>query len=258
MPLPRLLPNVPQTLLDAQQDGDAGAPSILLPSDLNIQAREVIRNYGNTPTPLPRIPSVRLGFNNWPLPGRGQLHPIDFITIMGVDLPLAEMPSGGLSLDIDKRKEPGSDYSRYVSQGKDSETIKIKILLFRDEWTGKDWWDNWGLIKDRLIAEKFDKRNAVSVAHPFLQLDGIDSILFTKRPLYEHDKGLMFTVALEGRDIRYTRGLGSGKKTGGKSKTVTQDPSLSTRSGSAAPASSGNIKTPAGKAANKPGGVKRT
>ena len=151
----------------------------------------------------------------------------------------AKSIDGAMTLDLDKRKEPGSDHSSYVSQGKDSDPVRITIQLFRDTTTGMNWWENFNEVKDRLIAAKADKRNAAPVFHPMLKFMGVEFLLFTKVGLPRRVRGQIWEVDLEGRDIRFTRIGGGGS---GKSKVVEQAKGLQSRSESAAPQAKKNVQ----------------
>lgn len=161
----------------------------------------------------------------WAPPGSYALHPLDFITIGGVDLPLAQMPRGGDELDVSHRKAPGSNHATLVSHGKKTSPIQIRLRLFRDEslgyregvLVGTDWWLEWDRIEPFLIAKSLSKQNAVPVRYPTLTRRGCDAIVFTKVEDPQHEKGLFFTVDLEGYDVRTVH---SGD---GKSKKVTRE-----------------------------------
>jgi len=247
---PRGVPGVSEFLLLQEQNGVGDEAQVVLPSELNIRARQAVQNRV-TARKLPRIGGDPPTFGNWTLPGEG-IHPLDAITILGVQLPLAKSIEGAMTLDLDKRKEPGSDYSSYVSQGKDSDPIRITIQLFRDTATGMNWWENFTEVKDRLIAAKASKRDAVPVFHPILKYLGIESILFIKVGFPKKVRGQIWEVDLEGRDIRFTR-LGGGGS-GGKSKVVEQAKGVQSRSESAAPQAKKNVVY----GPPKPGGIKRT
>lgn len=163
----------------------------------------------------------------FPRPGEG-LHELDRITILGVTLPIDGLPQGGTVLEIDKKKDSGSDGSTYVSQGLDADPIKITVLLFRDSRTGADWFAEWDKIRDRLIARNLSKRNAIPVYHPVLHMEGVDSLLFVRKSFPQRRSGLFFAVELEARDPRRV------KSGGGKSKKVEQDRTLVSRRGTAA------------------------
>ena len=152
-------------------------------------------------------------------------------------MPLESPIEYGMELDIEKRKEPGSDYSSYVSHGIDAPPIRISLKLFRDLSSGKDWIKEYLSIKDRLIARFLSRRNAVPVYHPFLDLYGINSIVFVKDSGFRHTRGHFFTVTLEGFNPKALR-IGSG----GASRSVPNDPGLA----KLAPAKqkAENVKTP--------------
>jgi len=116
----------------------------------------------------------------FPLPGTANLYVLDRVQILSAILPLESPIEYGLELDIEKRKEPGSDYSSYVSHGIDATPIRISLKLFRDLTSGKDWIKEYLSIKDRLIARFLSRHNAVSVYHPFLDLYGINEVVFVK------------------------------------------------------------------------------
>ena len=179
-----------------EQNGVGDEAQVVLPSALNIEARMALRAPA-TSRKLPRLGGDIPQIGNWTLPGQG-IHPLDCIFILGVQLPLAKSIDGAMTLDLDKRKEPGSDYSSYVSQGKDSDPLRITIQLFRDTTTGMNWWENFAEVKDRLIAAKADKRNAAPVFHPILKFMGVEFVLFTKVGIPTRTRGQIYEVALEG------------------------------------------------------------
>jgi len=156
-----------------------------------------------------------MGFNlayytrSFPLPGTATLHPLDRIRILNYSLPLARPIETGLELDIEKRKEPGTDYSSFVSHGIDAIPVKVTLSLFRDLTSGKDWFADYLRIKDKLVAQHLSRRNAVPVYHPFLDLHGINQIVFVKQSIPTHDRGLIFHVTLEGYNPKVLR-IGSG------------------------------------------------
>ena len=173
----------------------------------------------------------------FPLPGTANLYVLDRVQILSAILPLESPIEYGLELDIEKRKEPGSDYSSYVSHGIDATPIRISLKLFRDLTSGKDWIKEYLSIKDRLIARFLSRRNAVPVYHPFLDLYGINSVVFVKDSGIRHTRGHFFTVTLEGFNPKALR-IGSG----GASRSVPNDPGLA----KLAPAKqkAENVKTP--------------
>ena len=173
----------------------------------------------------------------FPLPGTANLYVLDRVQILNAILPLESPIEYGMELDIEKRKEPGSDYSSYVSHGIDATPIRISLKLFRDLSSGKDWIKEYLSIKDRLIARFLSRRNAVSVYHPFLDLYGINSIVFVKDSGFRHSRGHFFTVTLEGFNPKALR-IGSG----GASRSVPNDPGLATRA--TAKQKAENVKTP--------------
>lgn len=173
----------------------------------------------------------------FPLPGTANLYVLDRVQILSAVLPLEAPIDYGLELDIEKRKEPGSDYSSYVSHGIDATSIRISLKLFRDLTSGKDWIKEYLSIKDRLIARFLSRRNAVPVYHPFLDLYGINEIVFVKDSGFRHSRGHFFTVTLEGFNPKALR-IGSG----GASKKVEQDKELTSRA--TAKQSPNNVRTP--------------
>lgn len=180
----------------------------------------------------------------FPLPGTATLYVLDRVNILGVDLPLAGPIEGGLELDIEKRKEPGSDYSSYVSHGIDATPIRIRLLLFRDLTSGKDWFAEYAKVKDRLVGRFLSTRNAVSVYHPLLNEEGINQIVFVKRGMLTQQRGLLFTVTLEGFNPKALR-IGSG----GSSAKVKQDLELTSRA--TARQAAQNVATPSQNQAGK-------
>ena len=173
----------------------------------------------------------------FPLPGTANLYVLDRVQILSAILPLESPIEYGLELDIEKRKEPGSDYSSYVSHGIDATPIRISLKLFRDLTSGKDWIKEYLSIKDRLIARFLSRRNAVPVYHPFLDLYGINSVVFVKDSGIRHTRGHFFTVTLEGFNPKALR-IGSG----GASRSVPQDKELVSKA--TAKQKAENVKTP--------------
>lgn len=173
----------------------------------------------------------------FPLPGTANLYVLDRVQILNAILPLESPIEYGMELDIEKRKEPGSDYSSYVSHGIDATPIRISLKLFRDLTSGKDWIKEYLSIKDRLIARFLSRRNAVPVYHPFLDLYGINSIVFVKDSGFRHSRGHFFTVTLEGFNPKALR-IGSG----GASRSVPQDKELVSKA--TAKQKAENVKTP--------------
>lgn len=156
-----------------------------------------------------------MGFNlayytrSFPLPGTATLHPLDRVRILNYSLPLARPIETGIELDIEKRKEPGSDYSAFVSHGIDAIPVKITLSLFRDLTSGKDWFADYMRIEDKLVSRHLSRRNAIPVYHPFLDMHGINQIVFVKQSIPMHDRGLIFHVTLEGFNPKVLR-IGSG------------------------------------------------
>ena len=202
----------------------------------------------------------------FPLPGTSTLYVLDRINILGVDLPLAGPIEGGLELDIEKRKEPGSDYSTYVSHGIDATPIRIRLLLFRDLISKKDWFAEYAKIKDRLVGRFLSTRNAVPVFHPLLNEENINQIVFVKRSMLTQQRGLLFTVTLEGfnpKSLRIGSGAGgvrfvqdtnttsraSDTDAMGRSKVVSNNPQATTRPTEKQNAQ--NVTTPGQKQAGK-------
>jgi hypothetical protein len=163
-------------------------------------------------------------FQRYPLPGTSSIFVYDRILIRDVQMPLGGPIEGGIELAIEKRKAPGADYSTYVSHGIDATPIRIKLLLFRDIVSGADWFANYDKIRDSLISRQLSKRNSIPVSHPFLNLEGINQIVFTKRSLPTQMFGHIFMVQLEGYNPAQLRVGGSGR--GGSSGRVQQDTTL--------------------------------
>jgi hypothetical protein len=158
---------------------------------------------------------ANLSLYKFPLPGTSKLYGLDVVTIFDTQLPLARPIEAATELDIEKRKAPGSDYSTYVSHGLDSSPIRISLRLFRDITNkqngqeGKDWIAEYEKIRERLISRNLSKRNTVTVYHPFLDMEGINEIIFTKRSSMKQERGMMFVVDLEGFNPKTVR-IGSG------------------------------------------------
>lgn len=143
--------------------------------------------------------------SRYPLPGTANLYFLDRVRILNYTLPLGRPIETGIELDIEKRKEPGSDYSAFVSHGVDAVPVRITLALFKDLTSGKDWMADFLRIQDRLVARSLSKRNGVPVFHPFLDLYGINEIVFTKKSLPMPDRGQVFHVTLEGYNTRVLR-----------------------------------------------------
>lgn len=166
--------------------------------------------------------------DRWPLPGSGQLHPLDKIQIAGVWLPLAEMPQGSAELDVSERKSPGSNFATFVAHGQKSTPVRIVLLLFRDDtlgWKdgfrqGKDWLAEYRKISASLPAKNLDKASAIPVYYPTLQARGVTSLIFTRVSDLQRAKGQFYTVEMEGRDPRTIRKGSSGSKKIEKRKDV--------------------------------------
>lgn len=189
---------------------------------------------------MPLIPQT----DRWPLPGSGQLHPLDYIVIKNVRLPLAAMPEGAKELDVSERKEPGSDYASFVSHGLKSVPVRISLILFRDQTlgykdgalVGKDWIAEFGKIEKNLIAPKLQKRFAVPVFYHTLHHRGCDSLIFVRQGDPRMVKPGQFSIELEGHDPRTVR-------TGGGSHKVKQTKDFGTRA-NPIPKESKESKTP--------------
>lgn len=143
--------------------------------------------------------------SSYPLPGTATLYILDKVRILNYTLPLARPIETGIEMDIEKRKEPGSDYSAFVSHGIDATPIRITLALFKDLSSGKDWLDDFLRIQDRLVSRNLSRRNGVPVYHPFLNLYGINEVVFTKKSLLTHDRGQIYHVTLEGYNTRVLR-----------------------------------------------------
>ena len=89
----------------------------------------------------------------FPQPGQG-LYEVDRITILGVTLPLAKSPEGALELDVDKKKEPGSDFATYVA-----------LEEHLAPTAGRDWRRWPRALRDPAspAVEDFRRRHAVDV-----------------------------------------------------------------------------------------------
>lgn len=143
--------------------------------------------------------------SSYPLPGTATLYILDKVRILNYTLPLARPIETGIEMDIEKRKEPGSDYSAFVSHGIDATPIRITLALFKDLSSGKDWMDDFLRIQDRLVSRNLSQRNGVPVYHPFLNLYGINEVVFTKKSLPTRDRGQIYHVTLEGYNTRVLR-----------------------------------------------------
>jgi len=154
-----------------------------------------------------------LNLVRWPLPGTSTIAVLDRIEILGVTLPLNAPIDAGTVLDVEKRKQPGSDYSSYVSHGIDTTAISIELLLFKDLTSGRDWYADYERIQPRLVPRFLAQRNAVPVYHPFLNLHKINSIIFTENSIPKRTHGNFFVVYLKGLNPKTLRiGNGSGAK----------------------------------------------
>jgi hypothetical protein len=161
-----------------------------------------------------------LNLVRWPLPGTATIAVLDRIEILGKTLPLNSPIDTGTVLDVEKRKQPGSDYSSYVSHGIDSMPITIELLLFKDLTSGRDWYSDYETIRPQLVPRFLSQRNAVPVYHPFLNLEGINSIIFTERSIPKRSHGNFFVVTLRGYNPKTLR-IGNGR--------ITQDTNLTSR-----------------------------
>lgn len=203
----------------------------------------------------------------FPIPPSSTLYVLDRVTIKGVVLPLDRPIEAGTELDIEKRKSPGSDYSGYVSHGRDSVPIRIALRLWRDVWNKKDWFADYEQIRDSLIPRYLSRRNAIPVFHPFLDIEGINEIVFTKRSIpVPSGRGHFFIVTLEGFNPKTLR-LASATGAGGANAALEQDTSLVTaadregqsrvvernKQAAVAPAARRNTKNYTGPAANNVG-----
>jgi hypothetical protein len=142
------------------------------------------------------------------------------IKILGVWLPLAEMPEYGTGLDVSHRKAKGSDHATLVSHGKLTHPVKIKLRLWRDTTlgykegvrVGKDWFYEWEKIARLLIPEKLEKRGALSVEYPLMAANGCDSVIFTEIGPYHRAGGQFYTIELKGYDPRTVKDNKGSKK----------------------------------------------
>lgn len=166
---------------------------------------------------------------HFPLPGTATLFLLDRITILGYQLPLDRPIEAGVGLDIEKRKAPGADYATYVSHGVDSHPIKIVLRLFKDLSSGKNWFENYDAIKNRLVGKFLSQRNAIPVYHPLLDSEGINSLIFAERTIPTPSQGQFFTVSLSAFNPKTTR-IGSGSGAG--SSRALQDLALTSRGSS--------------------------
>ncbi len=155
-----------------------------------------------------------LNLVRWPLPGTATIAVLDRVEILGKTLPLNSPIDTGTVLDVEKRKQPGSDYSSYVSHGIDTMPITIELLLFKDLTSGRDWYADYESIRAQLVPRFLSQRNAVPVYHPFLNLEGINQIIFTERSIPRRSHGNFFVVTLRGfnpKTLRIGNGNGNAK-----------------------------------------------
>lgn len=147
----------------------------------------------------------------FPTPPSSTLYVLDRVQIKGVTLPLDRPIEASSELDVEKRKAPGSDFATYVSHGRDTTPIRITLRLWRDIWNKKDWFADYEKVRDSILARSLDRRNAVPVFHPFLDIEGINEIIFTKRSMpTPSGRGHFFVVNLEGFNPKELRRGGSG------------------------------------------------
>jgi hypothetical protein len=183
-----------------------------MPPKISIAALAALENAGINPQTSQIVGGSSGGFPSTSTFNPPQeLYSLDQILINGVLLPLAEMPKTSLMLDTDEKKSPGSDFKTYTSKGLEQKPIEIKLLLFRDAWTRKDWFAEWARISQLIPAKKLDKRNGISVFHPVLAEIGIGSILFTERGAIVRERGQIFSVTLRGLDPKRIK-IGGGSK----------------------------------------------
>jgi hypothetical protein len=199
-----------------------------MPPKISIAALAALENAGINPQTSQIVGGSSGGFPSTSTFNPPQeLYSLDQILINGVILPLAEMPKTSLMLDTDEKKSPGSDFKTYTSKGLEQKPIEIKLLLFRDAWTRKDWFAEWARISQLIPAKKLDKRNGISVFHPVLAEIGIGSILFTERGAIVRERGQIFSVTLRGLDPKRIKIGADG------SKKAVQDPELANKQGKA-------------------------
>ncbi len=160
-----------------------------------------------------------LNLVRWPLPGTATIAVLDRIEILGKTLPLAAPIDTGTTLDVEKRKQPGSDYSSYVSHGIDTSPITIELLLFKDLTSGRDWYSDYEEIQPRIVPRFLAQRNAIPVYHPFLNLHKIDHIVFVDQSIPKRTHGNFFVVQLKGFNPKTLR-IGSGASASGVQDTV--------------------------------------
>ncbi len=198
-----------------------------MPPKISIAALAALENAGINPQTSQIVGGSSGGFPSTTLFNPPQeLYSLDQILINGVILPLAEMPKTSIELDLDAKKSPGSDWKTYVSKGREQKPVEIKILLFRDQWTRKDWFAEWARIAPLIPAAKLENRNGVTVYHPILAEMGITSLLFTERGAIVKEKGQIFSVTIKGLDPKRI-------KIGGSKKAVPVKEKLRARAGTA-------------------------
>lgn len=174
---------------------------------------------------------------HFPLPGTATLFVLDRITILNYQLPLDRPIEGGITLDVEKRKQPGSDYSSYVSHGIDTTPIRIVLRLFKDLSSGKNWFENYDAIKNRLVPKFLSQRNAVPVYHPLLDSEGINSLIFIERSIPTPSNGQFFTVSLNAFNPRTLR-IGS---RGSATTRAQNDPAITAREVNQTTVALGNV-----------------
>ena len=198
-----------------------------MPPKISIAALAALENAGINPQTSQIVGGSSGGFPSTTLFNPPQeLYSLDQILINGVILPLAEMPKTSIELDLDAKKSPGSDWKTYVSKGREQKPVEIKILLFRDQWTRKDWFAEWARISPLIPAAKLENRNGVTVYHPILAEMGITLLLFTERGAIVKEKGQIFSVTIKGLDPKRI-------KIGGSKKAVQKKDVLRARAGTA-------------------------
>ena len=152
----------------------------------------------------------------------GIICPWDLICVNRVAIPISGSPEGGTKLDVDKQKPQGQDYAHVIGKGYEGEPVKFTLLLFFDVLSGTNWLAKYEQqVREILMPQKkLSKRNAVEVYHPAYAGDGIHSVVIERRGVPKHIGKQMWTVDVEGIDLRTTK-IGSATK-----KMRTQDTKL--------------------------------
>lgn len=146
----------------------------------------------------------------------------DGVKINGVLIPIVKGSlRGGTSLFVNHKKAAGSDFARYVSQGRDTLPVQFTMNLFIDysKKPAKNWLREYEKIESLLVPRSLDRRNAISISHPSFAGKGIFQVIPTVDPILQPVDVDRWTCEFSGIDTRFlAQGLGKAA-----TKRVNQD-----------------------------------